>query len=209
MKKIISNMIFGRGNALSGAIAFGVVALIALGCTCGKNFDLSNLGTENSNSGRTSSSNTSSNTFGDSDSKRHSDSTKPDASKGLIPPTDDQLQDMARETMLDFNDAIAKADFTDFYSTICKEWQSQTTPEGMKQMFQAFIDGRASFGEIKDMDATLSTRKVTKEGKYKTLEVDGEYATSPNPTTFELNYLAQGTEWKLSKIKVVTTIYTH
>lgn len=203
MKRVISNIIWGRGNALSGVIAFGVVGLIVLGCTCGKNFDLSNLGKENSNSSRTST-----NTFGDGDSKRKTDVEKPDASKGLIPPSDDQLQVMVRETMLDFNDAIAKDDFNDFYSKICKEWKQQTTPDGMKVMFQKFIDGRASFKEISDMNASFTTRKVSKDGQYKTLEVDGEYATSPNPTTFELNYLAEGTEWKLSKIRVVTTIYT-
>lgn len=202
MKKVILNILFGRGNALSGLIAFGVVALIALGCTCGKNLDLGNLGTENSNSSRTSS-----NTFGDSpDSKRRAGETKPDASDGLIPPPDEQLQYLARETMLDFNDAIAKADFTDFHSNICKPWQKQVTPDGMKAMFQRFIDGKASFGGIRDMDASFSTRKISKDGQYKILAVEGEYPTSPNPTTFELNYLAEGSDWKLSKIKVVTTI---
>ena len=203
MKKIIAKIMLGRGNALSGAIAFGVVALIALGCTCGKNFDLGNLGTENSNSGRTSSNNI----FGDPDKKKGS-GTKPTVSDSLIPPADDQLQYLARETMLDFNKAIADEDFTDFYSTISSVWQKQTTPQGMKTNFQGFIDGKASFGEISDMDATLTTRQVSKEGKYKFLEVDGEYATSGNPTTFELKYLAEGKEWKLFKIKVVTTIRT-
>jgi len=51
MKNVISKLVFGRGNALSGLIAFGVVALIALGCTCG---DLSNVGKDNSNSARSS-----------------------------------------------------------------------------------------------------------------------------------------------------------
>jgi hypothetical protein len=110
----------------------------------------------------------------------------------LIPPPDDQLQYLARETMIDFNDAIQKADFEDFYSNICKPWQKQTSPEAMKQMFQSFIDGRASFGEISDMDASLTTRKISKDGSYKILAIEGEYPTSPNATTFELNYLAEG-----------------
>lgn len=202
MKKLINEIIFGKNAKISGLIALAVVGSIALGCNCGKSFDLSNLTSENSNSSRTSS-----NTSGDgTDQKRRSGETKPDTSNGLIPPPDDQLQYLARETMLDFNDAIAKADFTDFYSNISKEWKKQITPDVMKQSFQGFIDGKASFGEISDMDATLSTRKITKQGQYRILAIDGEYPTSPRATTFELSYLAEGSEWKLFKIKVVTTV---
>jgi hypothetical protein len=201
MRSIISNLLFGRGNRTSGLIAFGIIALIALGCTCGKDFNLGDLGKNSSNTSRTSSDNTS-----DSPDSSRTTGTKPDASEGLIPPPDEQLQYLVRETMVDFNDAIQTEDFSDFYSKICKPWQKQVTPEQMKGMFQKFIDGGASFGEVKNMDATFTTRKIKKDSGYKILEVDGEYPTTPNATTFELNYLAEGSDWKLSKIKVETTI---
>jgi hypothetical protein len=210
MNKVISSIFFGRGNALSGAIAFGIVALIALGCTCGKNFDLSNLGKDNSNSTRSSS-----NIFDDKgkntgDTKTRSTGQKPDPQKdGLIPPSDDQLQALVKETMLDFNDAVKEGNFDNFYSKISKVWQKQTSSDQIKNGFQEFIDGRANLDAIEDMDATFSTRKVSTQSGYKVLDVAGEYATSPSPSTFDLEYIAEGHDWKLFKIQVYTTVYKH
>ena len=208
MKKVISNLLFGRGNALSGLIAFGVVALIALGCTCGGK-DLSELGKDNSNSTKSSS-----NTFGDDkdkttgDTKTRSTGQKPDPQKdGLIPPADEQLQALVKETMLDFNDAVKEGDFDDFYSKISKVWQKQTSSAQLKAGFQEFIDGRANMDAIEDMDATLSTRKVSSQSGYKVLDVAGEYATTPIASTFDLEYIAEGHDWKLLKIKVYTAVH--
>jgi hypothetical protein len=197
MKQILKRVLFGRNNLANGLIAMFVVAAVALGCTCGKGLDFGNISRTSDNSANTSNS---------SPSNSATTGSKPDASAGLIPPDDDQLQYLARETMLDFNDAIQKEDFTDFHSKICKPWQKQVTPDGMKTMFRQFIDGEADFGEIRDMDAVLTLRKVKKEGSYKILEVNGEYPTTPNTTKFELNYLAEGKDWKLSKIRVETNI---
>lgn len=199
MKNLLTKLFFGKDARFNGLAAFAIVGAIALGCTCNKNFgDLA----KNDSPSNTSSSNSTSTNQPD----RRSTETKPDASKGTLPP-DDQLQYLVRETMLDFNEAIDKADFTEFHSSVCKPWQKQITPDGMKGLFQKFIDGRASFGEISDMTANFTTKTTRKEGGYKLLEVNGSYPTSPNATTFELNYIAEGSDWKLSKIQVVTTIY--
>lgn len=198
MKNIISKIFLGKDDKFSALIAFGIVALIALGCSCGDTFDLAN---ERKNKNTPLS-----NTFDEPDKKDTTKGSKPDASDGLIPPPVDQLQYLVRETMLDFNDAIAKSDFTEFHSKICKPWQKQVTSDGMTDMFRQFIDGKASFGEIRDMDATFTTQKIKKDGQFKILEVNGEYPTSPRTTTFQLNYLAEGKDWKLSKIRVETTI---
>lgn len=198
MKNLTAKIFLGKDDKFGALIAFGIVALIALGCSCGDSFDLANVG-KNENTPV-------SNTFAEPDSKDTTKGSKPDASDGLIPPPVDQLQYLVRETMLDFNDAIAEADFTNFHAKICKPWQKQVTSDGMKDLFQKFIDGKASFGEIRDMDATFTTQKIKKDGQFKILEVNGEYPTSPRTTTFQLNYLAEGKDWKLSKIRVETTI---
>lgn len=198
MKKFASTLFFGKDARVNGLMAFALIGAIALGCTCNK--DLANLG-KNDNTAESNSSTTSANT-----STVKQKEPKPDASKGALP-TDGQLQDLAKETMLDFNDAIAKADFTKFHSKACKPWQKQTSAEAMKGLFQKFIDGRASFGEIEEMTATIKTKKTRKEGGYHLLELAGEYPTSPNATTFDLNYINESGDWKLSKIEVYTTVY--
>jgi hypothetical protein len=117
------------------------------------------------------------------------------------------MQDIVRTTMLDFNDAIKAADFTDFHSTVSKLWQRQTNPEKMKTSFQTFITGRTDISVISAMDATFtSPAKIEKRIGMNMLDVKGEYATSPIRTTFELQYVPEGKEWKLALIKVVAPI---
>jgi hypothetical protein len=132
--------------------------------------------------------------------------TKADASKAEVP-SEDEMQDIVKRTLLDFNDAIQKKDFNDFHKTISKVWQKQITPEKIKESFQAFIDGDANFSEIRTMTAKFtSPAEITKSTGVKTLESKGEYATSPNSTEFELKYIAEGKEWKLIGLKVYTNV---
>lgn len=197
MKSLINSLFFGRDTRLSGAIALSVVLLVLLGCTCGKNFDLSNMGSNSSSTNSSSSD--------DTPSKTKPTFTKADASKGELP-SNAELQDMVKTTLLDFDSAIQKEDFSDFYAHICKPWQSQTSPEKLKTSFQPFIDKHISITPIKSLDAEFSPDpEVGREVGFKTLMLQGKYDTSPNLTKFEINYIPEGKEWKLSKIVVDTT----
>lgn len=190
----IKNIIFGRDTKTSGLIALVITLFIALGCNCSKNLDLGNL----SNSSTTPS-NTASNT------SKSTSTTKADASKAEVP-SDDQVQDMTRETLLDFDSSVKSGDFTAFHSHIAQEWQRQTTPEKLKVSFKAFIDKRIDISSIGSKTASFdSPPGIEKILGYKTLVVKGKYPTSPNSTKFILNYIANGKDWKLSKIVVDTT----
>lgn len=200
MKQLLREIVFGKNTKLNGLLALSVVLLIALGCTCGKNFDLSNIGKED-NTTRTSS-NTADNSTSTTTKTTY---TKADASKSEMP-SDAELQDMAKGTLMDFNDAVQKADFYDFHSKISKPWQKQTTPESLKTTFQGFIDKGISIASIRSLDADFSpSPEIGREVGYKTLKLNGKYPTSPNVTKFELNYIPEGKDWKLSKIVVDTT----
>ena len=124
MKKIIEKIVLGRDTRLNGLIALAVIATIALGCNCGKEFgDLSNTSTTSNTTsdnpfGNTSQSNTT--------SPSRAGETKPNAAKGTLP-TDGEQQYLVRETMLSFNNAIQTADFDNFYDGISKQWKKQTT----------------------------------------------------------------------------------
>ena len=195
MRNLANRFLFGRENWLSGSAALSIVLLMVLGCTCGKNLDLGSLGSE-SNTSSTSNSDdkTSKPTF-----------TKSDASKGEMP-SDAELQDMVKTTLLDFDSAIQKEDFTDFYNHICQPWQKQTSPEKLKTSFQPFIDKHISIATIRSLEAEFSPDpEIGREVGFKTLMLLGKYDTSPNLTKFEINYIPEGKEWKLSKIVVDTT----
>lgn len=196
MKKLVSEILFGRNSMVSGTIALLIISAIGLGCFCNKD-KIGSL----TNSGSTSP--TPASSPSPSATKSY---TKADASKAEIP-SEDELQDMVKRTLLDFNAALQKEDFTDFHSTISKVWQKQTTPEKMKSNFQSFIDGEADLSSISSMKANFtSPAEITKSTGVKTLETKGDYPTSPNPSTFELKYIAEGKEWKLIGLNVRTTV---
>ncbi len=201
MKKTIDK--FGNDNKtlVNGAMALFFVALIALGCTCGKDFDLSNIGKESDN--RTVS-NTSNLSTKEDDTPTKAPATKANAAKGEMPPQE-ELQYMAKTTLLDFNSAIQKADFTDFHNNISKTWQKQLSPEKFKQEFQAFIDRKVDISEVSSEKADFSPApSIDSSGSVKMLIMQGSYDISPAPTTFELKYIPDGKEWKLFGIDVKT-----
>src|SRR5829696_5854783 len=107
MKQLINEILFGKNSMVSGIIALVVISAIGLGCFCNKDkFE--------------SLSNTSSTTPSPSASPSPSPTkayTKADASKAQVP-SDDEMQDMVKRTLLDFNDALQKEDFSDFHKTI-------------------------------------------------------------------------------------------
>lgn len=129
---------------------------------------------------------------------------KADASTGELP-SEPQLQELARETMLDFSQAIQDEDFSDFYDKLSKAWQKETSPEDLKKGFSVFIDKKTDFSQIKNLEADMKgTPIIKRELGYKMLNMSGTYDTSPLPTKFDVKYIPEGTTWKLSYIRVST-----
>ncbi|MEO7672493.1 MAG: hypothetical protein ABIU09_00270 [Pyrinomonadaceae bacterium] len=196
MKKLAAELLFGKNAMFSGIIALSVVAAIALGCSCGKEFG---------NLGKDDNSTTASNTTEPSNTATTAPrGEKADASTGKIP-ADDQLQDLARTTIMDFNDAIQSEDFTDFHRTVSKPFQKEASPARFKEVFQSFIDAGIDFKEVRSMTANFTTpTSIDKSRGAKTLNLKGNYATSPRRTNFDLKYVPEGSDWKLIYLEINT-----
>lgn len=220
MKKKLSNIMLGRSNKFNGLIALMVVCSIVLGCQCNKILDSAKEGSDKDDTpiakkddNQTPNTNPfSKNTSTDSGDTSNNDTdeaptyTKSDASKKQVP-SDTEMQDIVKTTLLDFNDALQDEDFTEFYRTISKAWQKQTNPEKLKQGFQAFITGETDISNISSMKATFTTPpSVIKNMGYDMLDVKGEYPTSGIKTTFDLQYVPEGKDWKLAAIRVYAKI---
>lgn len=203
MKKILQNAFYGKSSFTNGLIAIGIISLIVLGCTCNdKKFDF---GTSNSNSSENKTKEDG-NPFETPD-KKDNDFEKADASKGEIP-SEDELQVKVKEDILRFNKALQDENFDDFYDSISEFWKEQTSSRKLKNQFQSFIDGKANLSGIKSLDADFSPKpRIDDSKRVKILEVNGEYATTPNKSTFELKYIPEDKEWKLIGLYVQTTIY--
>jgi hypothetical protein len=204
MKSILKQILTAKSSLGNGLLALFIISLIALGCTCnqfGKKEGNSNSSTrEKKEEG---------NPFDTPDGTAETpvekkEIVKADASKKEIP-SDEELQEIVKETLMNFNDAIERGDFSDFHKTISKAWQRQTKPKTFEDGFRQFIDKKVDISQIRSQKATFSP--APKVGREKTLQgliVKGTYPTSPTPTEFELIYTAEGKEWKLSAINVRT-----
>lgn len=194
MKRLIKEFWLGKNNFLNGIIALGVVSAIALGCKCG---DLSNFG-KNSEANRVVV-NTESTPEPTSPEDR-----LPDTPRGEVP-SEREMEKLVKATLLDFNDAVQKGDFTDFHSKISKVWKRTASPEKFNQGFSEFIQKKIDISNIKGKTAEFDPQPTVKrKSGYKVLEAKGKYDTSPLPTRFEMEYINEDDEWKLISIRVDT-----
>ena len=186
MKTLISKLFLGTGSVLSGALALCIVALIALGCTCGKNFDLANLG-KNANSAANSSSD--------------------DAESADGMPSKEYLDAIVAETTADFNYAITLNDFSKMYEKASSDFKNTYTQAEFEKTFKGFVEKKRVIipilAKTVTMDPELSPEPyIRSEQGLDILVVKGKYATKPVPMTFEYEYVKRNDEWKLLKLIV-------
>jgi hypothetical protein len=123
-------------------------------------------------------------------------------------PPDAELQDLARTTMMDLNDAIQSGDFAAFHKKTVKKLQEQKTPEQLKDAFKDFVDDpeKSNFKSISGMKATFEPApKFETYGDDQALSLSGSYPTAPKVTRFEFKYFKEDGSWKLVNIRVRTT----
>lgn len=195
MKNLLTQFLFGKGTISSGLIALGIISLIALGCTCGKDFNLSQDSANTDNSGRTSSNSTKDTPFGD----------KEDAD-GTLPPFE-TIGAMVKETTEDFAKAIDSEDFSDIYSKSSTDFQSTYTESQMKDVFKSFITQKRRVLPSLNNALTADIRfepvpKIRTEKGLNILVATGNFKSKPTAVKFEYEYVYRGGEWKMLKLVV-------
>jgi hypothetical protein len=197
MKNFISTLLFGR-DQFTGLIALGIIGLFVLGCTCGKNFDLGNIG-KNDNTSRAS--NTSSdNPFG-KDSDTDSDTTDGDM------PDPTLIKALVKDTTASFAGAISTGDFSSIYNDASEDFKSTYTEDQMKDVFKEFIEKKRLILPILAKAIPMAPEfspapHLRSEKGLNILVVTGKYATSPVPLQFDYEYIKRDDEWKLLKLVV-------
>jgi 2C-methyl-D-erythritol 2,4-cyclodiphosphate synthase len=116
-------------------------------------------------------------------------------------PSGAELKKLTDQSLLSFNSAVQKADFTDFYKSTAKLWQKQTTPDQLKEVFQMFIDKKLDLeGVIKKRVPTFDPAPAMNADDF--LEVHGAYDVDGDSLTFTLKYTTEASAWKLVGIDV-------
>jgi len=116
-------------------------------------------------------------------------------------PSAAEIKKLTNQSLLEFNSAVQKADFTDFYKSTAKLWQEQTTPDKLKAIFQSFIDRKFDMAEVirKQVPTFEPAPAMDADGF---LVVNGSYNIIDESLTFRLNYNNEGGAWKLVGINI-------
>jgi len=116
-------------------------------------------------------------------------------------PSGAELKKLTDQSLLEFNSAVQKADFTDFYKSTAELWQKQTTPDKLKKIFQTFIDRKFDVeAVIKKQVPTFDPAPAINGDDF--LEVHGAYDVEGDSLTFTLKYDNEAGAWKLVGIDV-------
>lgn len=115
-------------------------------------------------------------------------------------PAEPELERLVAESLLGFNQAVRRRDFTAFHGTLADELKHEVTPRRLQEVFQEFIDKDIDIGAIRDLKPRVAAGTGVKDRGI--LLVAGRYPTSPAEVRFELKYIQQQGAWKLIGIKV-------
>ena len=120
-------------------------------------------------------------------------------------PANSELQSLVKQTVLDFNDAIQSGDFSDFHETLSSPFKKQASAEKLEGVFHEFVENKLDFSSVQDLTATFSPPPdIEKDSGYKVLHLKGSYPTKPRKTNFDLKYIKEEGDWKLSSIEINT-----
>lgn len=206
MKKIIREIFFGNDSKLSAVIALSIIAFVGLGCFCKKDgFNFSNLGTKNNNTSANPIYPTNSNGSASSPASPRVVTTKANAGKGETP-SQEEMNQIVEQTLLDFNQALQTEDFTSFRANVSKPFRDQYTEEKFREGFATFISKKDAMDKVLTSISRMepeytSGPEVVKQAGTKILKATGSYQTFPG-MKFDLSFIPEKTEWKLLKIEV-------
>jgi hypothetical protein len=124
-----------------------------------------------------------------------------DVANRPVPP-EAEVQKLARATILDFDDAVRRKSFEDFYTRISVRWQNQVSPKRIRNAFEPFIENKISLASlgIENVQPTFAAPPmVNGEGL---LVVTGIFPTKPYRVAFSFKYMYEVPNWKLFGIDV-------
>ncbi len=188
MKNLFKKVFFGGNNIVSGTFALAVVLSVALGCNCGKDFDLANLGkSEPSNSA----SNTATNSSSSSESV----------------PSNSVVEGLVKETIEKFSDGVETGDFAELHEYSSANFQRTYTVEQVAQGFKSYTDKKKFVVPILNKAAAKDAEfdrppTVRQEKGLDILVASGKFATKPYAVRFDFEYVMLGGEWKLLKLVI-------
>jgi hypothetical protein len=115
-------------------------------------------------------------------------------------PSQDQMRQLAKDTLLDFSNAVQKKDFSAFHATVATEFAQEFSPEQMLQAFRTLIDKQSNLAAIQNASVIFQPGPSIDERGV--LNLAGFFPLQPQPVYFRNRYVWQDAQWKLAAIDV-------
>ncbi|HTE48698.1 MAG TPA: hypothetical protein VK675_02220 [Candidatus Paceibacterota bacterium] len=116
-------------------------------------------------------------------------------------PSDSDLVKLVNNSIQLFGQAVKSDDFSIFYSSISQLWQAQTTPQGLREAFQSFIDKKIDITILSNITPVFSEKPAIDADGVLILKGRYYYQGYP-PINFQVKYIYEYPNWKLIGIKV-------
>ncbi len=107
---------------------------------------------------------------------------------------------LALRSLLKFNEAIQKRDFSAFHATLATPLRRKYSPQQLRKAFQSYIDKNIDLAPIRSAQPQFG--KETSFQPSGRLRLKGFYPTRPSQVQFTLSYLWEGNAWRLIAINV-------
>ena len=128
-------------------------------------------------------------------------------------PTNPEIIDLIHQTMTQFNSAVQKGDFHDFYNSVSQQWKDGARDTGqpaagvtatmLKDHFQAFIDNKVDISPVLASTPVFDNPPIINPDGL--LRMDGHFDGPAFRVNFSLEYAYELPKWKLFGINVNVT----
>lgn len=110
------------------------------------------------------------------------------------------IERLVRDTLLAFDDAIAKRSFKEFYEGVSDKWKEQLTAGQLDRAFQPYIEHQYRISGVKDLHPIFDLPPaIDADGL---MIVSGIYETKPFRTVFSMKFYYELPKWKLFGLDV-------
>lgn len=111
-----------------------------------------------------------------------------------------EIETLVTRSLLDFNAAVQKKDFTAFHANLSSAMQQKYTAEQVQGVFHKFITEGINLAPIEGVTPEFEPGpKLNDRGA---LEVKGHYPTKPSQVMFDLRFVRERGAWRIITINV-------
>lgn len=115
--------------------------------------------------------------------------------------SDEEVQNLIRETFNDFGKNLEKDEFTDFYENrVSEAWKKETSLKEFTKIYQPALDANMYLEIDKEINADFKEEPDFTNFRGKpAIKAEGSFPTKPNSLHFDVGYIKEGGEWLLYK----------